>query len=102
MHTIHIRTISIETKIIYTAWVCFIVLVCTYLALIAGTMVYGVSKKTADRAAQDMARSLADHEAQLLRSASELTMQDAERVGLVHMETRLAVTGDVLLGRADR
>lgn len=100
-HTIKIKTISIETKIIYVLWSCFVVCLCAYLALIAGTMVYGVDKKTAEARAASLARELADTEARILAQASNLTLSDASDFGLVPTEPHVAVSGEVLLGRAN-
>jgi hypothetical protein len=101
MNTIRIRKISTETKVIYALWACFIAVLLMYIGLMAGAMVYGVEKKTADRSVQRYQRMLADTEASLLRSLSSLTLGDAYKLGLVSLNTRVAVTGDVVLGRAE-
>jgi hypothetical protein len=76
--------------------------VCVYVGLIAATMVYGVDKKTADRHTQKLQQHLADSEALLLSHSSSLTLVDAHDSGLVDIDTHVAVSHDVLLGRLDQ
>jgi hypothetical protein len=102
MNKITIKRISIETKAIYALWSLFVTCLLAYLCLIAMTMVYGVERKTADRAVSRITQELADQEAKLLSEFGALTVADAHEIGLVSLETRLAVSGDVRLGLAAR
>jgi H+/Cl- antiporter ClcA len=101
MAHIHIRTVSRETKIMYPLWVCVVVLTLAYIALIAGSMVYGVEKKVADAGVSRHKQLLADREAQLLATTATLELSDALTIGLQPIETKVATSGDVRLGRSD-
>jgi hypothetical protein len=99
---VRIHKITRETQVIYTLWSCFIVLVVAYVGLIAATMVYGVERRAADTAARVLTQQLADEEARFIAESSALTEVDAFALGLTHLDTRLAVSGDVRIGLAAR
>jgi cell division protein FtsL len=102
MNRIAIKRISTETKAIYVLWSVFVTCLLAYLVLIAMTMVYGVERKTAHRAVSRITQQLADQEATLISEFGSLALEDARTIGLVSLETRVAVSGDVRLGLAAR